>query len=143
MWNTRCFHYFNLFQSQFVIMQSSTGTKVKEKHEMIKFTHKQKQLPEMFYKNGVLKNFTKFLWKHLFWLLFLKMTLQHRCFPVNFVNFLRIPFYRTTPVAASWKKVWLIKIWTIRFFINCRFQLVMFLTFRVNATVFQVIQHSP
>ena len=33
---------------------------------MIKFTHKQKQLPEMFYKNGVLKNFTNISWKHLF-----------------------------------------------------------------------------
>ena len=32
----------------------------------------------------------------------LKERLQHRCFPVNFVKFLRAPFfYRTSPVAAS------------------------------------------
>ena len=29
-----------------------------------------------------------------------KMTL-HRCFPVNFMKFLRTPFYRTSLVAAS------------------------------------------
>ena len=31
----------------------------------------------------------------------LKKKLWHRCFPVNFVKFLRTHFYRTPPVAAS------------------------------------------
>ena len=35
----------------------------------------------------------------------LKKRLQHRCFPVNFVKYLRTPFlYRTRPVAASWNQ---------------------------------------
>ena len=31
----------------------------------------------------------------------LKKRLWHRCFPVNFTTFLRKPYYRTPPVAAS------------------------------------------
>ena len=61
--------------------------------------------PEVFCKKGVLKNFTKFTGKHLCQSLFfnkvaglrpatlLKKRLWHRCFPVNFVKFLRTPFY--------------------------------------------------
>ena len=61
-------------------------------------------LPEVLCKKGVLRNFIKFRGKHLCQsLLFnkvadlrpatlLKKKLWHRCFPVNFVNFLRIPF---------------------------------------------------
>ena len=53
---------------------------------------------------GVLRNFTKFTGKHLCQRLFfnkvaglrpatiLKKRLWHRCFPVNFVKFLRTPF---------------------------------------------------
>ena len=56
-------------------------------------------------KKGVLTNFTKFTGKHLCQsLLFNKVTglrpatllkkrLWHRCFPVNFVKFLRTPFF--------------------------------------------------
>ena len=58
--------------------------------------------PEVFFKKGVLKNFTKFTGKHLCQSLFfnkvagrpatlLKKRLWHRCFPVNFVKFLRTP----------------------------------------------------
>ena len=55
-------------------------------------------------RKGVLKNFTKFMGKHLCLVLFfnkvaglrpaavLKNRLWHRCFPVNFVKFLRTPF---------------------------------------------------
>ena len=55
---------------------------------------------QIFYKIGVLKNFAKFIRKHLRWcLIFYKFTgfqpatlfkkkLQHRCFPVNFAKFL-------------------------------------------------------
>ena len=59
--------------------------------------------PEVFCKKGVLKNFTKFIGKHLCQSLFfnkvagvrpatlLKKRLWRRCFPVNFVKFLRTP----------------------------------------------------
>ena len=59
--------------------------------------------PEVFFKKGVLKNFGKFTGKHLCQSLFfnkvaevrpetlLKKRLWHRCFPLNFVKFLRTP----------------------------------------------------
>ena len=58
----------------------------------------------MFCKKGVLKNFTKFTGKHQCQSLFsinlglrpttlLKKKHWHRCFPVNFVKFLRAPVY--------------------------------------------------
>ena len=61
--------------------------------------------PKVFCKKDVLRNSAKFTEKHLCQSLFfnkvaglrpptlLKKRLQHRCFPVNFVNFLRKPFY--------------------------------------------------
>ena len=64
--------------------------------------------PDVFYKKGALRNFTKFTGKHLCQSLFsnkvagltpatlLKKRLWQRCFPVNFVKFLRTPL-----VAAS------------------------------------------
>ena len=67
----------------------------------------------MLCKKGVLRNFTKFtgekhLWRVSFYSIrpatLLKQSLWHRCFPVNFAKtFLRTPFYRTPPVAASVK----------------------------------------
>ena len=60
---------------------------------------------DVFCKKGVLRNFTKFRGKHLCQSVFfdkdaglrpatlLKKRLWHRCFPVNFVNFLRTPFF--------------------------------------------------
>ena len=60
--------------------------------------------PEVFRKKGFLRNFAKFTGKHLCQSLFLnkvaglrpatllKKRLWHRCFPVNFVKFLRTPF---------------------------------------------------
>ena len=52
--------------------------------------------PEFFYKKGVLRNFAKFIVKHLCQsLLFNKVAglrLWHRCFPMNFVKFLS-PFF--------------------------------------------------
>ena len=59
----------------------------------------------MVYRKGVLRNFAKFIWKHLCQSLFfnkvvdhrpatlLKKRLWHRCFPVNFAIFLRTPFF--------------------------------------------------
>ena len=56
--------------------------------------------PEMFCKNGVLKNLAKLTGLRPEGVL--KKRLQHRCFPVNFAKFLRTPFsYRTLPVANS------------------------------------------
>ena len=61
--------------------------------------------PDVFCEKGVLRNFTKFTAKHLCQSLFfnkvgglrpatlLKKRLWHRCFPVNFVKFLRTPFF--------------------------------------------------
>ena len=51
--------------------------------------------PEVFCTKSVLRNFAKFLGKHLC------QSLQHRCFPVNFVKFVRTSFFpRTPPVDA-------------------------------------------
>ena len=59
---------------------------------------------EVFCEEGILRNFTTFTGKHLCQSLFLnkvaglrpatllKKRLWHRCFPVNFVKFLRTPF---------------------------------------------------
>ena len=60
--------------------------------------------PEVFCKNGVLKNFATFTGKHLCQSLFLiklqpntcnfiKKRLWHRCLPVNFEKFLGTPFF--------------------------------------------------
>ena len=57
-------------------------------------------------RNGVLRNFAKFLGIHLYQILFFNKVVAcnfikkwpwHRCFPVNFVKFLRTPFYKTPP----------------------------------------------
>ena len=60
--------------------------------------------PQVFCKNGVVRNFAKFTGKHLCQSRFfnkvaglrpatlLKKWLWHRCFPVNFVKFIRTPF---------------------------------------------------
>ena len=50
-------------------------------------------------KKGVLRNFAKFTGKHLCQRLFFnreKKRLWHRCFPVNFVKFLRTTFLQNT-----------------------------------------------
>ena len=61
--------------------------------------------PEVLFKKGVLRNLTKFTGKHLCQSLFLnkvaglrpttllKKKLWYKYFPVNFVKFLRTPFY--------------------------------------------------
>ena len=58
-------------------------------------------------RKGVVRKFSKFTRKHLCQVLFynkvagpepatlLKVTLWHRCFPINFAKFLRTPFHRT------------------------------------------------
>ena len=49
--------------------------------------------PEVFCEKGVLRNFAKFTGKHAAPATLLKKRLCHRCFPVNFVKFLRTPFF--------------------------------------------------
>ena len=51
---------------------------------------------------GVLKNFTKFTGKHLLQSLFL---LWRRCFPVNFVKFLRAPLLQNTSGGLLLEKI--------------------------------------
>ena len=71
---------------------------------------------EVFFKNGVLRNFTKFTGKYLCQSRFFnkatglrpatlfKKRFWHRSFPVNFVKFLRTPFFiEHFLVAASWR----------------------------------------
>ena len=67
--------------------------------------HKRSRCPEVFCEKGVLRNIVKFTGKHLCQSLFfdkvaclrpatlLKKRLWHRCFPMNFVKFLRTPSY--------------------------------------------------
>ena len=67
---------------------------------------------------SVLKNFTKITGKHLCQSLFLnkigglrpatllKKRLRHRCFPVNFVKFLRIPFLQRTVSKNMTAYIW-------------------------------------
>ena len=47
---------------------------------------------EVFCKKGVLRNFAKFIGKRLRQVTLLKKRLWHKCFPVNFMKFLRTPF---------------------------------------------------
>ena len=60
----------------------------------------QNQPPEVFYEKSFLRNFPKFTGKYQCQSLFfnkvaglLKKRLWHRCFPVNFAKFLRVPFF--------------------------------------------------
>ena len=69
--------------------------------------------PEVFCKKGVFKNFIKFTGTHLCQSLFfnkvaglrpatlLKKRLCQRCFPMNFMKFLRTPFLQNTYVCVS------------------------------------------
>ena len=66
------------------------------------FTFIQKFHPEVFYKRDVSEHFRSSRPVRLRPATLSKMRLWHRCFPVNFVKFLRTPFFnRTPPVAAS------------------------------------------
>ena len=73
----------------------------------------KKHPPEVLCKKGVLRNFTKFTGKNLCLSLFFnkvtdlrpatlsKKRLWHRRFPVNFVKFVRTPFFYRTPLVAA------------------------------------------
>ena len=49
--------------------------------------------PEVFYKKGVPENFTEFTTKGLRLATLLKKRLWHKCFPANYMKFLRTPFF--------------------------------------------------
>ena len=70
-------------------MHSKKNSKAKEKTVSTdnKSSHQRCSM-----KKDVLKNFTKFKGRPA---ALLKKRLWHRCFPKNFANFLRAPFYRT------------------------------------------------
>ena len=85
-------------------MQISQSKPIKQgiTRTLLPFINKS-SCPEMFCKKGVLRNFTKFIGKPLSQILlltklqvqacnFIKKRLWHRCFPMNFVKFLRTPF---------------------------------------------------
>ena len=67
----------------------------REKHCIKAF---RRSRPEVFCKKGVLKNFSKFIGKHLCHSLFSNKVagLRHKCFPVNFAKFIRTLFLRYT-----------------------------------------------
>ena len=75
---------------------------VKHQHCPLRFQHLNislKQPPDVFYKKGILKNFSKFTRKYLCQSVFLiklqaalKKRLWHRCFTVSFPTFLITPF---------------------------------------------------
>ena len=68
------------------------------------------------------KNFAIFTRKHVlkYACNFIKMRLQHRCFPVNIGKFLKNLFWRTSAQACFWRdfRKWLI----MTFFLENRFQ---------------------
>ena len=83
--------------------------------------------PEVFCKKGALRNFIKFTGKHLcqsliFNKVLLKMRLWHRCFPMNFVKFLRTPFF----IEHLW---WLLLFFFFFFLIDCDFIIFVLLTY--------------
>ena len=83
--------------------------------------------PEMFYKNGVLRNLVKFTEKHLCQSLFsinfllpkalLKKRPSYRCFPMNFAKVLRTPLFIEHHrwlllILLGWLK-WILCLWIL------------------------------
>ena len=107
-----------MIQISFYFWRSKQLTSICEKNLNMWVT--QKQPPEVFCKKGVLWNFVKFTGKYLRQSLFFnklaglrpatlsKKRLWHRCFPVNFVKFLRTPFLTEH---LRWLLLIIIRIW--------------------------------
>ena len=93
--NLNEFSYRGLFQEFVGLVNSQQLEEIVP--SMIRYLYySQKQPLEVFCKNGVLRSFTKFTGKHLCQSLFLMklhLSLRRRCFPVNFVEFLRTHFF--------------------------------------------------
>ena len=92
------------------------------------WTFVQKQPPELFNKKGVLRKSTKFTGKRLYQrLVFNKVAslrpatllikrIWHRCFPVNFVKFLRTPFLQNT---SGWLLFFVDREWGLTIPLDC------------------------
>ena len=81
-------------QLKFVITWSTVSGQKKKRLLKNVTTNRNNRL-EVFYKKSVLRNFAKFIEKHLCQNLFIKVLkkkLWHRCFPVNFAKFLKTSF---------------------------------------------------
>ena len=96
--------YSSLVKVSFYLVSAIGKLKVGKKLPNFGFvTNIRSCRPEVFCKKGVLRNFAKSTGKHLCQKLFfnkiatlLKKSLWHRCFPVNFEQFLKKPFLQDT-----------------------------------------------
>ena len=109
---TFCFDFKSLnqhFKSLLFISFTSFGLElVCNKVSQDLASKSKRRYQRCFMKKGVFRNLPKFTGKHLCQSLFFnkvaglrpaiifKKRLWHRCFPVNFVNFLRTPFFQNT-----------------------------------------------
>ena len=74
---------------------------LENKRDEVPFIYKSNR-SQVFLKIGVIKTFPYFTGNHLCGSHFIRMKIQHRCFPVKFEKFLRAPFlYRIPLVAVS------------------------------------------
>ena len=92
-----------IFETCNMLIRSMGNNKIRKFRIYTRSSHQRCSI-----KKGVLRNFTKFTGKHLCQSLFfnkvaglrlatlLKKRLWHRCFPVNFVKFLRTPVLQNT-----------------------------------------------
>ena len=97
---------------------------LKPTKDALEVMYTRKQPMEVLNKKNIYRNFTKFTGKHPHWSLFFnivpeacnftKKRLKHRCFPLNFVEFLWTPFLQNTSpwlllyVLHSFRKYWII-----------------------------------
>ena len=89
----------------------SHNLRIQRWHSVAKYWERKQSFANVL-QISYFKTFAIFNGKHLCWSLFskvavlktcnfIKKRLQHRCFPVNIVKVLGIPYFRTPPVAAS------------------------------------------
>ena len=133
LWRINLNTYLNVYSSEsFFLLKGNSAIRFSYWNDNSKDKNfkGQKQPPEVSVRKGLLRNFTKFTGKHLYQSLFcsllirpkvwlncqkrnvkfvsatlLKERLWHRCFPVNFVKFLRTPILQNTSERCSVKKV--------------------------------------
>ena len=86
--------------------------------------------PEVFCKKRVLRNLAKLTGKHLCQSIFFNKVagLRHRCFPVNFVKFLRTPF-------LTEHLRWLLLYFTIKFIFKADIKILMIYMVKFNVTI--------
>ena len=87
---------FLFFESNLSVRALLTCPQLEECHNL------ESSRPEVFCKIGVLRNFAKLTGKYLCQSLFLNKGLRHRCFPMNFAKFRRIPFLQNTSGGCFW-----------------------------------------